>query len=160
MKAAAGSALESADRVRKIAMQHGLSPEQVLVGGFPGMRDMSDVLIEWAAPLLEPLKDASMQGFQNAVSLASFIWNAASRPERTAPEVAAAIVQRLREIDASLGDGLLPMIEQLVTGRRRDYATDPRRIWKAEVLERGSVRWVDVVPAAPRSTREGAARSS
>jgi len=152
-KAQASPSLEAGDRLRELASRHGMPNAKLHVGAIPGMPKMSDVIADWAAPLLEPLEDAPLSSFRNALSLAALIWNAATTPERTAAEVAAELVETIRGATGAVPDELGPIVEDLVASRRRDFAQDRRVVMAAEAHDHGDDRRINVVSAFTEPAR-------
>jgi hypothetical protein len=145
---------EPSDRLLELAARHGIPTEKLHVGAIPGMEKMSDVISEWAAPILDPLEDAQLGTFRSALWFAASIWNAATMPEGTAAEVAAKLVETLRGLGGPMPDEMLPLVEQLVASRRCDYATDSRFVVGAEAEDHGDDRRIKVVSAVPGPARE------
>lgn len=146
---------EPSDRLRELAARYDVPAEDVYVGGIPGMPKMSDVISEWGAQILEPLEDAPLSLFRNGLSLSALIWNAATKPEGTASEVAAKLIDIVRKTGSAMPDELGPLLESLIDSRRRDYASDPRVVMATEAEDYGDERRIRVASAV-----QGPARAS
>jgi len=140
---------EPRERLHQLAREHGLHVGDVHLDGIPGMEKMSEVISEWAAPILEPFEDAPLATFRNALSTAALIWNAATNPEGTTAEVAAQVLADLRTAGGPVPDALIPSIELLVESRRLDYSADRRIVMAAEAVDVGDDRRIRVTSAMP-----------
>lgn len=140
---------ERIEHVHQLAREHGLQVGNVHVDGIPGMEKMSEVLAEWAAPILEPLEDAPLATFRNALSTAMLIWNAATDTGGTTAEVAAEVLADLRTAGGPVPDALVPIIELLVESRRLDYSADPRIVLGVEAVDVGDDRRIRVTSGMP-----------
>ncbi len=140
---------QPSDRLLELAARHGVASENLHLGGIPGMATMSEVIAEWAEPLLQPLEGASLGSFRSALSVAMLIWNEATGHEGTATEVAAGVLEVLGGVGAPIPPGMDALIEHLVESRRTTYASDTRMVLRVEAEDFGDDRRMRVVSGLP-----------
>lgn len=151
-KAAAAGLTSFAERVRSKAAERGMSDGQVHVGALPDLPKMSDVLKEWAAPMLLPLR-GDLRVFRNGVRFAAIVWNAAAAPSGSPEEVARRVMRASGTVGVPLSEEMAELIELLVVQRREEYGDDPRVIIDTEVLDGGNEYRINVASAMPRPDR-------
>ena len=140
---------EPSDRLRNLAARYGIAPENFHADGIPGMEKMSDVITEWAEPLLGPLEDAPLSSFRSALTVTMLIWNAATAHDGSAAEVAAEVLEVLGGAGGPIPPGMDALIAHLVESRRTTYGSDPRVVLRVEAEDVGEDRRLRVVSGMP-----------
>ncbi|MEI8257080.1 MAG: hypothetical protein WCJ30_15510 [Deltaproteobacteria bacterium] len=105
---------------------------------------MSDVLTEWAGPILEPWRNVPIEILQNALTFASLIWNVATASEDSPPGAVDEIFERMEAIGIPAPESLRHVVEALVERRRTDYAHDMRIVILPRVVDAGDDREIQV----------------
>ncbi len=147
-----------ADRNAQIAQEMQRRGATLVSTADTGRPPMSDVLTEYAEPLLMVLPDdADPNMYRRALEFATTCWNAASHATASHAECVGTILTLLRERGASEEDaaGLSSSIRGLVLRRRTVFAHDPRMVANFEVIVvDGDVRLsvLSVLPAAKGAT--------
>ena len=134
------------ERVQVRAARQGISPESIRRGGLPDRPKMSDVLKEWAAPLLEPLR-GDIRKFTNGVRFAATVWNAATKMPEPPEVVADWLVEAAGSIGIPFSGDTRDMLAHLITTRREDYADDDRIVIDTEVCDGGDEYRITVASA-------------
>jgi hypothetical protein len=139
-----------------MAADHGIPEAHVHVGRVTGMPKMSDVLKDWAAPLLEPLR-GDLPVFRKGVVFAALIWNAATTMTEPAGEVASHVIDLAGSAGRSTSEEMRELVEFLIVRRRDDFGQDRRLVVATEVHDGGDEYRISVasaVPGDPRSLPE------
>ncbi|MEI8258405.1 MAG: hypothetical protein WCJ30_22240, partial [Deltaproteobacteria bacterium] len=110
----------------------------------PDMRTMSDVLAEWAAPILEPWEAGPIKLYRNGLKFASLIWNFATASDAEPAGVVDQIFERLASFGIPAPATLRHIVEALVESRRADYAHDTRIVILPKAFDVGGKRKVEV----------------
>ncbi len=109
-----------------------------------GRPSMSEVLGEWAGPLLDPLAQDDLSRFTRALAFASLVWNAATMSEEPAAAVADGVFAETAEMDVPMPPRLRPIVVALVDARRSAYGDDPRVIITTDARDVDGERRVQV----------------
>jgi hypothetical protein len=136
------------ERVRTFAATHGVPEERIRFGGFAGSPKMSDVLAEWAAPMLERLR-GDIGAFTNGVKFAAIIWNAATGMLDPAEVVAEWVVKAAGRVGVALSADSHDLVVELVSSRREKYGRETRVILTTDVVAAGHEYRIRVASAAP-----------
>ena len=99
--------------------------EELLVVRAPGSEKMSEVLLDFADPLLEQTQDDDGHAFQNTIGIAIFSWNVSLLPEEKWKSSIEDIVQKLGHLDEEMA--MTKSIIQMLIQRRLEYSPDITR---------------------------------
>lgn len=109
---------------------------------------MSELLLEWAAPLLEPIERRDLGLYRNVLSFAALIWNEATESD-DAPDVVADEVIRRFGAGSSALESMRDLIADLVADRREVYGDDLRIILETDARDSADRRHVSVATTTP-----------
>jgi hypothetical protein len=118
-----------------------------LIDSPTGTEKMSEVILEFAAPLIETLPDDSSGdvGFENAVAIAIMIWNASLMPEQKRQKTIEEIMNALPHSDTEEIATVDKMIKMLLKRKKKHFAQNRRFIVDYEVSTSKNERNVFVV---------------
>jgi hypothetical protein len=109
----------------------------------PGMEVMSQVILDFAAPLLETCSDEASE--RKAISLAIYVWNTAMLPE---PQCRRILEDYLNESQKVMPpeelNTLSDFIDQLVQTRRTRFADNRKKITNCTFGDHGPDRHIEV----------------
>ena len=118
--------------------------EEPLVVRAPGSEKMSEVLLDFADPLLEQTQDDDGRAFQNTIGIAIFSWNVSLLPEEKWKSSIEDIVQKLGQSDEEMA--MTKSIIQMLIQRRLEYFPDITRfIFDYEILDQGDNWHLNVI---------------
>ena len=133
---------------KKKKAQSAASLPEELKGAYPrtddeGMEVMSQVILEFAAPLLETCSDEASE--RKAVSLAIYVWNTAMLPEAECRQTLDAYLAECRKVmpEEEL-ETLAGYIDQLVQTRITRYAHNRKKITNCTFGDFGADRHIEV----------------
>jgi len=105
-----------------------LVPEQ-----FTSVRKMSEVLLDFAEPLLDTLDDDD--DFKAAISFAALCWNCSLLPPKEQGQQLSAMVDGLGKSDALMRLEVEDKICMLLERKRTSFASDNRMVVSFEVVQ-------------------------
>jgi hypothetical protein len=140
------------DRVRGLAAEHGMS-ERIRFGGAPDRPKMSDVLREWAAPILDSLR-GDLRAFSNGVRFAGLLWNAATVMLDVPEVVADRMMEAAGNVGVPYSGDMHGLLVDLISSRREEYCLDTRIVIETDVIDGGHEYRISVASTTPgeRST--------
>jgi len=133
-KAVHASATTLDDRVRAFAAESGIPDERIYLGGSDGRPKMSEVLTEWAAPILDNQRGNLIE-FKNAVKFATVLWNMATMSRDPAEVVANQLLEAALAAGVPYSADMHAILVDLVASRRAVYGEDSRVVIDTEVLQ-------------------------
>lgn len=95
-------------------------------------RKLSEVLLEFAQPLLDTVGD---DAFENVISFAAICWNISFFPEPKQPRRLKRIIKQLSKSDRHMRCELSAWAKALVERKKTFFAHDKRMIFDYEVVE-------------------------
>jgi hypothetical protein len=108
-----------------------------------GLEVMSNVIWEFAKPLLETCQDEASE--RKAVSLAIFVWNTALLPEQEQKEALEAYLAQCREaLPSEELETLSKLIDQLLVDKQTRFADNRKRITNCTFGDYGNNRHIEV----------------
>lgn len=102
----------------------------------PPVRKMSEVLLEFAEPLLDAFDDDSH--FRDLTAIAVFCWNLTFLPPKEGEAAINDIVKQMAGRDAFKGRGLREALRALIERKKALYADDNRLIVNYEIIQEES----------------------
>jgi len=100
-----------------------------------GHRKMSEVLLDFAQPLLDTVDDDI--AFETAISFAAICWNASFLPEKEKHKMLLKIVDEIGKSDALTRLEVEDCAKMLLERKKDLFADDRRMILKYKVVEEG-----------------------
>jgi len=110
---------------------------------------MSEVLLEWAAPLLEPFAERDLKAYRKALTFAVLVWNEATDSDEPADVVAENIMTIATAAGGAAPLSMRDLVAGLVEDRREIYGADRRLILEADAHDKPDRRHVSVAVLAP-----------
>ena len=108
-----------------------------------GLEVMSNVIWEFAKPLLETCHDEASE--RKAISLAIFVWNTALLPEQERKEALEAYLAQCREaLPPEELETLSKLIDQLLVDKQTRFADNRKRITNCTFGDYGDNRHIEV----------------
>ena len=108
-----------------------------------GMEAMSQVILDFAAPVLETCHDEASE--KKAVSLAIYVWNTAMLPEKECRQTLDAYIEECRKVmPPEELKTLSDYIDQLVRTRKTHYAHNRNKIVNCTFGNFGADRHIEV----------------
>jgi hypothetical protein len=108
-----------------------------------GLEVMSNVIWEFAKPLLETCQDQAAE--RKAISLAIFVWNTALLPEQERKETLEAYLAQCREaVPTEEFETLSTLIHQLLQDKETRFADNRKRITNCTFGDFGDDRHIEV----------------
>jgi hypothetical protein len=108
-----------------------------------GLEVMSNVIWEFAQPLLETCQDQAAE--RKAISLAIFVWNAALLPEQQRDETLNAYLAQCREVmPPEELETLSSLINQLLQDKEARFADNRKKITNCTFGDFGNDRHIEV----------------
>jgi hypothetical protein len=109
----------------------------------PGMEVMSQVILDFAAPLLETCSDEASE--RKAISLAIYVWNTAMLPEPQCRHTLEAYLEECQKLmPPEELNTLSDFIDQLVQTRRTRFAHNRKKITNCTFGDHGPDRHIEV----------------
>jgi hypothetical protein len=109
----------------------------------PDMKTMSQVIMDFAAPLLETCPDEASE--RKAISLAIFVWNASLHPEPERKSTLEGYLAQCREaVPEQEFKTLSAYIDQLVVSKLTRFAHNRKRITNCTFGDFGDSRHIEV----------------
>ncbi len=107
-------------------------------------RTMTDVIVEWAEPLLAPLFDGPLPRLEKGLTFAGLVWNAATDSDAPAEDTAEEILEDFAKGGLPVPETLGRLVVELIDSRRTNYAQERRVFLSAEVTEVGDDRRIRI----------------
>jgi hypothetical protein len=120
-------------KLRRISHTHKSRFESIPWELLPYARKMSEVLLEFAEPLLEDSDDD--ESFRNKIALAALSWNLTCVPSNEQEATLNNMVEKLGGRDAFIRRGIQESIHMLMDRKRTLFANDNRLIINYEIVE-------------------------
>lgn|GEM_PF-924083 len=120
-------------RLRRISHTPKSRFESIPCELLPYARKMSEVLLEFAEPLMEDSDDD--ESFRSKIALAALSWNLTLMPKNEQEATMHNIVEELGRFDAFVRCGVRESIRMLIDRKRTLFADDNRLIVNYEIVE-------------------------
>jgi hypothetical protein len=105
---------------------------------------MSEVLLEWAAPLLEPFAQREIEVYRKALTFAALIWNEATDSDEPADVIAEKVMTVAIAAGGSPSQSMRALVARLIEDRRDLHGSDRRLILETEAHDKANRRQVTV----------------
>lgn len=98
----------------------------------PSMRKMSEVLLEFAQPML---RDSDSEEFHAIISLAALCWNCTFCPESEQQEALEEILGKINESDAEMRLEITQNFQMFIRRKQKFFADDKRIIEDYRIID-------------------------